>query len=235
MRWKERQEHIKSRRLRRKRQLQQNTCDDNLTDCSSETVTGFINNPSITASISAATITNDAIVYIRRWSTLWKGLAPALLLCSNPAINYTVFDMLKSKMLAWKRLRNHRRGQQRQLSVSQAFVLGLLSKFVATIVTYPLIRAKVLMMVGGPVITEATNWDSGNQTDGTSKTSAHTASSPTLWSVLKESYHRDGGIQGLYKGCDWQLIHTLLKSALMMAIREQITDTSRALFRVSSK
>lgn len=164
-----------------------------------------------------------------KYSKLWKGLAPALLLCSNPSIHYTVFDMLKTKLLVWKRLNNTQRHkqqqqQQQQLSVSEAFVLGLVSKFVATIVTYPLIRAKVLMMVR----TDDDDNDDGNDNDDGSSSS----SSPSLWSVLQESYFRDGGIKGLYKGCDWQLLHTLLKSALMMAIREQITDTSRAFFRV---
>jgi hypothetical protein len=223
MRWKERQEQLKFSRLSRKRQLQQNI--------TREESTKTINTANITTNISSRT-TNGIVASIRRWSKLWKGLAPSLLLCSNPSIHYTVFDMLKSKTLAWKRLRNHRGVQQYQLSVSEAFVLGLLSKFVATIVTYPLIRAKVLMMVGGDDPTPSTE-----TTNAASKTSAPspTVSSPTLWSVLKQSYHRDGGIPGLYKGCDWQLIHTLLKSALMMAIREQITGKSRSLFGVSSK
>lgn len=211
------QDELQSRRLCRKRQLNQNPLCYKISD----------------TKFAAVMNTNDAIECVRRWSKLWKGLAPALLLCSNPSIHYTVFDMLKTKVLAWKRLRNQRGAQQRQLSVSEAFVLGLLSKFVATIVTYPLIRAKVLMMVGGPARTDSTSEQSGDPSETTLKSSS--ACSPTLWSVLKESYFRDGGISGLYKGCDWQLIHTLLKSALMMAIREQITDTSRAMFGVSSK
>jgi hypothetical protein len=229
LRWKERQEQLKSRRLRRKRQLSESN------EPSNDAI--YANKISVNA---ATKITDDVVAYIRRWSKLWKGLAPALLLCSNPSIHYTVFDMLKSKTLTWKRLRNHRGNHQHKLSVSEAFVLGLLSKFVATIVTYPLIRAKVLMMVRGddPAPgTNATSQDGGNADNASSNTSSvsSTLSSPTLWSVLKESYYRDGGIPGLYKGCDWQLIHTLLKSALMMAIREQITDTSRALFGVSSR
>jgi hypothetical protein len=80
--------------------------------------------------------------------------------------------------------------------MSQSFVLGLVSKFVATIVTYQLIRAKVILMV-------------------TSETS--------MVSPLIRSYKDEGGIKGLYKGCDWQLIHTLLKSALMMMVHESIT------------
>ncbi len=237
MRWKERQEELKSRRLHRKRQLQQSTVgDEKPAEYSNKTITNAINIRNVAKNIAAANA-SDAIDRLRRWSKLWKGLTPALLLCSNPSIHYTVFDMLKNKLLVWKRLRNPGGAQQRQLSVSEAFVLGLLSKFVATIVTYPLIRAKVLMMVGGHTSKKPTNRDVEDESNAASKTSASpsTEYSPTLWSVLQDSYHRDGGIPGLYKGCDWQLIHTLLKSALMMAVREQITDKSRAMFGVSSK
>ena len=224
LRWKERLEQRKSRRLLRKRKLEQNAT--NVQEFSNNSAENGANTIT-TSNLAPFTIkaTDYIITSSRRWSKLWKGLAPALLLCSNPSIHYTVFDMLKSKILTWKRLRKSRSNHKHlQLSVSEAFVLGLLSKFVATIVTYPLIRAKVMMMVQG---------DPTPNTESSASTT--TISSPSLWSVLKESYYRDGGILGLYKGCDWQLMHTLLKSALMMAIREQITDKSRALFGVGSK
>lgn len=123
------------------------------------------------------------------WSSLWKGLTPALLLCSNPSINYTVFDIAKNQILS----KRHRTTPS--LSMPEAFVVGLFAKFVATIATYPLIRAKVILMV-------------------TSETS--------LLGSLIRSYN-EGGARGLYKGCDWQLFHTVLKSALMMMVREKIT------------
>lgn len=76
-----------------------------------------------------------------------------------------------------------------------AFLLGLFAKFVATIATYPVIRAKVMLMV---------------------------TSEKSMVAVLCRSY-KEHGVRGLYKGCNWQLIHTVLKSALMMMVRENIT------------
>ena len=194
---------------------------------------------SMTAKTTTTTIKIKTFIsaFIRRYSKLWKGLTPALLLCSNPSIHYTVYDVLKTKLLMSKQHSRSRSssgskggGQQQQLSlsVSDAFILGLLSKFVATIVTYPLIRAKVLLMV------EEVGSEDNNDSNSNSNL---LSSSSSLWSVLKKSYYNDGdgGIQGLYKGCNWQLIHTLLKSALMMTIREQITDRSRSLFDVKTK
>ena len=122
-------------------------------------------------------------------SSLWKGLVPSLLLCSNPSIHYTVFDVLKHNMIT-------RRNHSPKLSLVESFILGLLAKLTATLATYPLIRIKVLLMV------------------------THRKS---LLGTLVEEYHRDG-VQGLYKGCNLQLTHTILKSALLMMVRERITS-----------
>lgn len=122
---------------------------------------------------------------------LWSGIVPALCLCTNPAINYTVFDMCKSRVLSQKRNRS-------RLLLSESFLLGLIAKFVATMITYPLIRAKVMLMV-------------------TRKRS--------LLNTLVTEYSRHG-VAGLYKGCSLQLLHTLLKSAFLMMARERIHDTA---------
>ena len=136
------------------------------------------------------------------WSSLWKGLTPALLLCTNPSINYSVFDMTKNRILA------RRHGSRSTLTMPEAFLVGLFAKFVATIATYPLIRAKVILMV---------------------------TSEKSLVASLCRSY-REEGLCGLYRGCDWQLVHTLLKSALMMMVREKITlSTQRLIVGESTK
>ncbi|CAI0551447.1 unnamed protein product [Linum tenue] len=73
------------------------------------------------------------------WSNAFDGLGISLLLTSNPAIQvgvtgfikYTVFDQLKLKFL---------KGNQASLSAFTAFLLGALSKSIATCLTYPAIR-----------------------------------------------------------------------------------------------
>jgi hypothetical protein len=132
----------------------------------------------------------------QNWSSLWKGLTPALLLCSNPSINYTVFDIAKTRLLA-RRQKSINSG----LSMPEAFLLGLFAKFVATIATYPLIRAKVILVV---------------------------TSEKSLVATLCRTY-REEGVRGLYKGCDWQLLHAVLKSALMMMVREKLTHSTQRL------
>ncbi|KAI9636257.1 adenine nucleotide transporter [Dioszegia hungarica] len=69
-------------------------------------------------------------------SALWTGLRPGLVLTVNPAITYGVFERLKTWRLAEK-------GVGAKLGVAEAFWCGVLSKTLATVVTYPYIFAKV--------------------------------------------------------------------------------------------
>ena len=74
------------------------------------------------------------------WSV---GFAASSILTLNPATNFAIFDALKARALA---LLSARAGRPvRSLSAGRAFLLGSLSKVVATLVTYPLIRTKVMM------------------------------------------------------------------------------------------
>lgn len=135
------------------------------------------------------------------WSDLWKGFTPAILLCSNPSINYTAFDVIKSKIISGRTI------PRPELSMVEAFLIGLLAKAVATVATYPLIRAKVILMV---------------------------TSEKSLFVTLCRTY-KDEGVRGLYRGCNWQLMHTVLKSALMMMVREKITYSTQRFLMVQEK
>jgi hypothetical protein len=71
---------------------------------------------------------------------LFRGFRASVLLCVNPAINYTVFEQLKKRLLASTGAKG--------LTTLQAFVLGAIGKIVATLCTYPWVRAKVMMQSG---------------------------------------------------------------------------------------
>ena len=141
--------------------------------------------------------------------SLWKGLYPSLLLCSNPSIHYTVYDMAKSHLMQSKiadvtaAATTTKTNANDKLSMTESFLLGLLAKFCATMATYPLIRAKVMLMV---------------------------TSRKSMIRTLLSIYHQDGICKGWYKGCSVQLLHTVLKSALLMMVKERIaTSTHRLL------
>jgi hypothetical protein len=185
------------------------------------------------------------------------GLIPSLLLCTNPAINFTVYDIIKNWVLRTvKRNTNNcnsnikSRSQNRTtLSMVESFGVGLVAKLIATLVTYPLIRAKVMMMT----------------TNRCYQSSKHheKAKTLTLWTALLKCYYSNNGNnkkcssgiiitngnitnkrrgddscssvgktgggdwRGLYKGCDYQIVHTACKSALMMMVRERVSDQVR--------
>ncbi len=131
-------------------------------------------------------------VRIQEFLALWNGLHPSLILCTHPAIHFTVYDYLRHT------LRN--RSGRASLSVLEAFALGLIAKLVSTVLTYPLIRAKVILMVAE-------------------------RRSSLLLCLQREL--KSGGLRALFTGCDLQLLHSLLKSALLMAVKERITRTTR--------
>lgn len=81
---------------------------------------------------------NEAEAVFWRLARFWHGLLPALILTSNPAINYAVYDSLKALVPLAPGKKHH--------GPRETFAVGMLSKFVATLITYPLIRAKVMMM-----------------------------------------------------------------------------------------
>jgi adenine nucleotide transporter 17 len=70
----------------------------------------------------------------------FRGFQASLLLCVNPAINYTVFEQLKRRLLSSTGATS--------LTLLQAFVLGAIGKIVATLITYPWVRAKILLQTG---------------------------------------------------------------------------------------
>ena len=58
---------------------------------------------------------------------LWKGLRASLVLCSNPAITYGMFERVKELWL--------KSNKGKDLTSGQVFIIGALSKTLATIVT----------------------------------------------------------------------------------------------------
>ena len=186
-------------------------------------------------------------------STSWnyQGLSPALLLCINPIIHYTVFDWLKlellnrgrayttnaclggeysgpaasvinskvitSTKLTYSDLDSH------QLGLGQAFLIGIVAKAIATIFTFPLLRAKVLMMTNTD-IEEIDGTGEGEMRESRSDISRLVR---TLWLILKVQ-----GVPGLYTGIFIHLMHTSLRGAVSMSLKESIVQALRTFIRL---
>ncbi|XVF41941.1 hypothetical protein PTKIN_Ptkin01aG0321200 [Pterospermum kingtungense] len=147
-------------------------------------------------------------------SDAFDGLGISLLLTSNPAIQYTVFDQLKQRLLKQKLKEADNGSSPVVLSAFTAFLLGAISKSAATFLTYPAIRCKVMIQAADP--------DDGND-DKTKR--PRPKSHKTLSGVVSAIWKREG-ILGFFKGLDAQITKTVLSSALLLMIKEKITATT---------
>lgn len=112
---------------------------------------------------------------------LWKGLKASLVLCSNPAITYGAFERLKTEVAS-------RKGPGVPFTSGEIFVLGALSKTLATVVTYPYIMAKVRLQ-----------WKPPQQlSDSLSKEELELIKYRSAFDVLRKVY-RSEGLIGWYK------------------------------------
>ncbi|QDZ22166.1 peroxisomal adenine nucleotide carrier [Chloropicon primus] len=127
---------------------------------------------------------------------LYAALGPSLFLSINPGLQYAIFDQVKSFLLRKEKRKNA------ALSAQQAFFLGAFSKCVATVVTYPAIRGKVLCQ------------------------SVHGAKYKGLAHAMQKIVELDGP-KGLYKGLPQQLTKTVLSAAIGLMLKEKISQAER--------
>jgi len=121
-------------------------------------------------------------------STLWRGLWVSLLLSLNPALMFTLVGKLSAFVSSV-------RCSSGPLGAQDIFWISGVSKSIATLLTYPLIRAKAVM-----------------QTFGSTK---------GLWATLA-LIAKDDGAGGLYSGV-WLLSYkTVLFNSLMMALKQKV-------------
>lgn len=132
---------------------------------------------------------------------LWRGLRPSLVLCVNPAITYGLFQILKKRIVG-----------EAKLSPGQAFLVGALSKTVATVVTYPYIMVKVRMQHKheDPVLAQAQRDLSAVQ-------------------ILTKIYQEEGFL-GLYKSMDTQITKAVMTQAILFYFREVFTKYTMVLY-----
>ncbi|CAH0486488.1 unnamed protein product [Peronospora farinosa] len=148
------------------------------------------------------------------------GFIPSLVLVSNPSINYTIFDKLKLQLQHSKMAAGNAK-RVSSLTALEAFTLAAIAKAIATIITYPVIRAKVLMQAQKKPISEQQKSSSGHH---------HAKMGNSMVQVLRRIGELEGP-GGYFKGCSAQLFNTVLKSALLVMTKEEITKhTMRVLF-----
>lgn len=125
------------------------------------------------------------------WS-YYKALPACIILCVKPAIQYAIFDRLKAMLLLKKS------AGAAALSALEAFVLGALARAVATVLTFPYARAKLIKQ--------------GNPTGDTG-----------ILGTMLQVLGKDGP-SALYVGLAPDLIRGVFSSALMLMCKEKIQE-----------
>ncbi|KAI1327837.1 mitochondrial carrier [Xylariaceae sp. FL0255] len=134
-------------------------------------------------------------------SGLWRGLKASLVLVVNPAITYGAYERLKTVMFPTKT----------RLTPGEAFLLGAMSKAIATLVTQPLIVAKVGLQSKPPPQRE------GKPFKGFIE---------VMQFIVKHE-----GLMSLFKGIGPQLMKGLLVQGILMMTKERMELIFVLLFR----
>ncbi|KAI1106863.1 mitochondrial carrier [Jackrogersella minutella] len=138
-------------------------------------------------------------------SGLWRGLKASLVLVVNPAITYGAYERLKGAFFPGKA----------RLTAGEAFLLGASSKALATIVTQPLIVAKVGLQSKPPPQRE------GKPFKG-------------FIEVMRFIIEHEG-VTSLFKGIGPQIIKGFLVQGILMMTKERMELLFILLFRYVRK
>ncbi|KAL2218708.1 putative peroxisomal carrier protein [Thermoascus aurantiacus ATCC 26904] len=126
------------------------------------------------------------------WTGLWRGLKASLVLVVNPAITYGAYQRLKDILFPGKT----------SLKPWEAFVLGALSKALATVATQPLIVAKVGLQSLPPPGRQGKPFKS-------------------FIEVMRYIVEHEGPLS-LFKGIGPQIVKGLLVQGLLMMTKERV-------------
>lgn len=141
---------------------------------------------------------------------LWRGLKPSLVLTINPAITYGMFERLKTALLK----------EGEKMTPGKAFVIGALSKTMATVVTYPYIMAKTRLQAKYTV-----EDDSEPELADVSSSAPVAPKKKEKYSgavdVLRQTYG-EKGFAGWYQGMQAQITKAVLSQALLFGIKDAL-------------
>ncbi|KAJ3869161.1 adenine nucleotide transporter [Lentinula novae-zelandiae] len=156
---------------------------------------------------------------------LWLGIKPGLVLTVNPAITYGMYERVKSLLL----LAKAKGGSSDKMTALQSFVVGSLSKTLATIVTYPYIMAKVRIQARSADIHDDDPKDIPPPHAYHHSRSKHPGALDVLGKVFKREgfygwYQKPPFIEPFataHQGMEAQIVKAVLSQALLFMSKEQ--------------
>ncbi|XP_011200799.2 peroxisomal membrane protein PMP34 [Bactrocera dorsalis] len=137
---------------------------------------------------------------------LWSGTIPSLMLVSNPALQFMMYELLK---------RNLTKFTGTEISSLGFFLIGALAKAFATVLTYPLQLVQTKQR-------HRTNTTQEN------KKSAPSSNDASMMAIMLNILQHQG-FKGLFRGLEAKILQTVLTAALMFMIYENISSTVKVL------
>eukprot|EP00210_Caulerpa_lentillifera_P007580 g7240.t1 len=133
----------------------------------------------------------------------YRGLGPSLLLCTNPAIQFAIYEELRRIVVYLNKSTKSRIKSSEKLTSGAAFFIGGASKVTASIVTYPtqVMRSRIQQ-----------RFDIGRRLKYTS-----------LRNAFVTTFQREG-VRGLYKGLVPSFIRVVPQASLMFMVYEKIVQ-----------
>ncbi|XP_036336440.1 peroxisomal membrane protein PMP34 [Rhagoletis pomonella] len=136
---------------------------------------------------------------------LWSGTIPSLILVSNPALQFMMYELLKRNLMKFTAT---------DISSLGFFGIGALAKAFATVLTYPL------------QLVQTKQRHRTNQSSTTKHTSSDASMVEIMLSILKHQ-----GFKGLFRGLEAKILQTVLTAALMFMAYEKIVSTVGVLLK----
>ncbi|BEJ12326.1 hypothetical protein CspHIS471_0207860 [Cutaneotrichosporon sp. HIS471] len=136
---------------------------------------------------------------------LWRGLGPALILVINPVIQYTTFERMVTLLLNYRAKKSGSAtvGTRSALSDWDLFMLGAISKLIATGITYPYLVVKSRLQVASH---------------------KYKSSVTAVLEILKTE-----GLRGVYAGLGPKLLQSALTAAFMFVAQRRLYEVVKNL------
>ena len=132
----------------------------------------------------------------------WRGTVPSLVMVSNPAIQYMLFEDLKKRFF--------RATRRSQVGPGEVFCLSALAKIGATLVTYP------LLVVKSRIQTRKKGEGGRGGADG--------GEDAGVAETIRQIYEREGA-GGFYTGMRTKMAQSVFAAALMYMVKEEISGS----------
>ncbi|MBA0694834.1 hypothetical protein Goari_005104 [Gossypium aridum] len=137
----------------------------------------------------------------------WKGVFPTLIMVSNPAMQFMLYETMLKKLKKQRSLSNP---DNNGVTALEIFLLGALAKLGATVVTYPLNVVKARLQAK-----QVATGDRRHRYKG------------TMDAILKMIRYE--GFYGFYKGMSTKIVQSVLAAAVLFMIKEELVKGARLL------